>query len=541
MFRPSDYQRHIPFQYCIEEYSGGDDGFDVLFVGAGPASLSGAIKLAQLSKKDGRELSIAVVEKSEAVGHHILSGAIINPRAFRELFPEMNEKDFPFSNAVKKDSVYFLTKNSSFAIPVPPLMNNHGNYVSSLSEAARWLAKKAEELGVTIFTGFPAKALLVKDGKVAGIRTAEKGLGRNGEKQGNFEPSVDIEAKVTVLGEGTKGFLSNAFFRWQNIPSENPQIYALGVKEVWEVRNPLDSVVHTMGWPLTSRLFGGSFMYPMDDRTISIGLVVGLNYADCSLDPHALFQLMKTHRLFRKYLDSGERLEWGAKTIPEGGYYSVPERLSSDGCLVIGDSAGLVNVPSLKGVHYAMTSGILAARAIHGAFSKNDLSSQSLSSYDRAVKASFIMKDLSLTRNMRQSFESGFYMGMANSALMYATGGAYPFRKLPLNRDADCERTFSMPLDIKPDGKLTFSKLDSVHKSGNMTRDNIPKHLLAADNLSDDVIESYVRICPAGVYEKRDGKLVINAPNCIDCMTTDIIAPHWTPREGGSGPRYKRM
>lgn len=541
MFKPIDYQKHVSFQDFIEEYRGGAEGFDVLFVGAGPASLSGAIKLAQLSKKGGKELSIAVVEKSEAIGHHILSGAIINPQAFRELFPEMGEKDFPFSSTVKKDSVYFLTKNSSVSLPVPPLMNNHGNYIASLSEATRWLAKKAEELGVTIFTGFPAKALLVRDGKVSGIRTAEKGLGRNGERQGNFEPSVDIEAKVTVLGEGTRGFLSRSFFRWQNIRSENPQIYALGVKEIWEVRNPLDSVVHTMGWPLPSKLFGGSFMYPMDEKTISIGLVVGLNYPDYSLDPHALFQLMKTHKLFRKYLGSGERLEWGAKTIPEGGYYSVPERLSSDGCLVIGDSAGFVNVPSLKGVHYSMSSGILAAKAIHEAFEKSDFSSQSLSAYDRYVRQSFIMKDLSLTRNMRQSFDRGFYAGMVNSALMYATGGRYPFKRLPVHRDADYDRKFSKPIDIKPDGKLTFSKLDSVHKSGNMTRDNIPKHLITIDNIPDEVVESYVRICPAGVYEKRDGKLVINAPNCIDCMTTDIIAPRWTPREGGSGPRYKRM
>ncbi len=539
MFRPADYQPEE--KETIVEYSGGAESFDVLFVGAGPASLSGAIKLAQLSKESGKEISIAVVEKSEGIGHHILSGAIVNPRYFRELFPQMTDNDFPFCGPVKKDRVYFLTRNNAFPLPVPPLMSNHGNYVASLSEATRWLAKKAEELGVTIFTGFPAKSLLAKDGKIMGIRTVEKGLGRNNEKSGNYEPSVDIEAKVTVLGEGTRGRLSRAFFEWKGIKSKNPQIYALGVKEIWETKETLEPVVHTMGFPLPSKLFGGSFMYPMGPSTIALGLVIGLNYEDALLDPHALMQKMKTHKFFRKYLDGGGRLEWGAKTIPEGGYYSIPERLSSDGCIVTGDSAGFVNVPSLKGVHYSMASGIFAANAINEAFRNNDFSSSVLSIYDKSIRESFIMKDLKLTRNMRQSFDGGFYSGMLNSGLEYISRGLWPFRRLSSKKDSDVERRFSKGTELKADGKLTFSKLDSVHKSGNATRDNIPKHLISMENLPEEVIDSYVRVCPAGVYEKHEGKLVINATNCIDCMTTDILAPRWTPREGGSGPRYKRM
>lgn len=514
--------------------------FDVVFVGAGPASLAGAIKLAKLAKNGGKEISIAIVEKSEEVGHHILSGAIINPVAFRELFPELKDEDFPFYRQVDSESIYFLNKSGKIKIPTPPLMKNHGNFTASLSEATRWLSKKCEEMGISVFAGFPAKALLVENGKVVGIRTEEKGLDRDRQQLSNFEPSMDIGANVVVLGEGTRGHLAQAYIESQNIASDNPQVYAVGVKEIWETKEPLKEVIHTMGWPLPNDLFGGSFMYPLKDNLVAVGLVMGLHTDDAGFDPHMLMQEMKTHPLFRKYLEGGERLEWGAKTIPEGGYHSLPERLSGDGLMMVGDSVGFVNVPKLKGIHYAMTSGMLAAQAIYDAFEKNDFSAQSLSKYDNLVKDSFIISDLKVTRNMRQAFSSGLHLGMLKSGIMYFTGGKWPGKALKMHSEATHERKSVKQQDFKPDGRLTFSKVDSVHKSGNVTRDDIPSHLTGKD-VPEEVVDCYVKMCPAGVYEKRDGKLVINYPNCIDCMTTDIIAPRWTTREGGSGPRYRQM
>jgi electron-transferring-flavoprotein dehydrogenase len=522
---------------------------DVVFVGGGPAGLAGAIELARLVARaneagDGPgDLEIAVLEKAEGLGEHNLSGAVVRPGPFRELFPDLAEEDFPFRGAVESERVYVLREGRSVRIPVPPPMRNHGNRIASISEIVRWMGEKAEAAGINIFTGFPAQSLLLDGDRVIGVRTTPTGLGRDGEPGSGFAPATDVLARVTALAEGTRGPLSQAYLDWQGVPSENPQVYALGVKEIWETKRPLDAVIHTMGWPLPDDAFGGSFMYPLEPNLVALGLVVGMDYRDTRLDPHVLFQRMKTHPLFREYLDGGEMLEWGAKTIPEGGYYSIPERRSGDGLVILGDAAGYVDVPSLKGIHYAVQSGILAARAIFDALQDDDPSAARLRAYDDAVGGSFIMEDLHRTRNMRLAFKDGFYQGGVKAALMTVTGGRFPGGKIDMEADAAVPRRTDEPASaFTPDGTLTFSKVDAVFKSGNQTRDDIPSHLVTNPDIPREVAELYTHMCPAAVYEVDDaGKLVVNAPNCIDCKATDVIGPRWTPREGGSGPRYRRM
>jgi electron-transferring-flavoprotein dehydrogenase len=394
---------------------------------------------------------------------------------------------------------------------------------------------------VNVFTGFPAASLLIKGTRVAGVRTAATGLDRDGRPLPSYAPPNDLVAKVTVLAEGTRGALAQAYLEWQRVAADNPQIFALGVKEIWETRQPLDTIVHTLGWPLPRDAFGGSFMYPLTANLVALGLVVGLDYQDAALDPHALFQRMKLHPLFRSYLDGGEMVEWGAKTIPEGGYYAVPARRSGAGVVIVGDAAGFVDVPSLKGIHYALQSGMLAARAIYAGLKRGDASAAALAQYDRLVNASFIMQDLFRTRNMRLAFQHGFYGGGMRAALMTLTGGRFPGRKIAVEPDAAVPRRAAPATPFTPDGTLTFSKLDAVFRSGNATRDSIPPHLVVASEVPAAVAEFYSRMCPAGVYEVANGTLRINAPNCVDCKATDVLGPRWTPREGGTGPKYKRM
>jgi electron-transferring-flavoprotein dehydrogenase len=417
-------------------------------------------------------------------------------------------------------------------------MHNHGNRVASLCEIVRWLGAKAEELGVNVLPGFPVGSLLVDGQRVVGVRTVPAGLDRNGQ---GGEPPTDLTAKVTVLAEGTRGLLSQAWLSWQQIRSKNPQIFALGVKELWEVKRPLDRVVHTMGWPLPRDAFGGSFMYPMDEGLVALGLVVGLDYHNARLDVHRLLQRMKQHPLFRAQLEGGELVEWGAKTIPEGGYWAVPERRHGDGCVVVGDSAGLVDVPSLKGIHYAIESGRLAAQAIFRALEAGDTSEAGLRDYTSSLSDSYVLSDLKRTRNMRLAFKHGFVGGGLRAGLMTVSGGALLGGRIAVPEDAAEPRTLGPEVDVPADPELTISKLDAVYKSGNQTRDDIPSHLIVGEDVSAEDAELYTHLCPAGVYERQGDKLVVNAPNCVDCKATDVLGPRWTPREGGSGPRYRRM
>ncbi|MEX0912096.1 MAG: electron-transfer flavoprotein:ubiquinone oxidoreductase, partial [Gemmatimonadota bacterium] len=374
-----------------------------------------------------------------------------------------------------------------------------------------------------------------------GVRTAPAGLDRSGEPGSRYEPGTDLTARGLILAEGTRGALTQAYLRAQSIGSQNPQIFALGVKEVWETKVPLDSVVHTLGWPLPTDAFGGSFMYPLEPNLVALGLVVGLDYRSTTLDVHELLQRLKLHPYFRRYLEGGEMVEWGAKTIPEGGYYSLPERRSGDGVLIVGDAAGFVDVPSLKGIHYAMQTGIYAARALFSALQKEDLSAEALADYDRMVDESYVMQDLHASRNMRLAFKNGLYAGGLKAGLMSLTGGRFPRGRIDMEPDAEVSRRVEPSPAPLPDGALTFSKADAVFKSGNQTRDDIPSHLIVGEDIPAEVAELYQHLCPAAVYEREGDRLVVNAPNCIDCKATDVIGPRWTPREGGSGPAYKRM
>ncbi len=520
---------------------------DVLIVGAGPAGLAGAIELARLAREAAERgrgpatLEIGVLEKADRLGGHCLSGAVVNPVSLRELFPDVPLEEFPFRRKVARDRVYLLTERGRLRVPTPPPMRNHGFFVASLCEIVRWLGERAEALGVNVFTGFPADALLVEGRRVVGVRTAPSGLGRDGSPGPDYAPPTDLVAKVTVLAEGTRGSLAQAYLRWQGIGAPNEQTYALGVKEVWQTGRVPDAVIHTLGWPLPPDAFGGSFVYPMADDLVALGLVVGLDYASRDLDVHVLLQRLKTHPVLRDVLEGGRLLEWGAKTIPEGGYWSLPDRLHGDGLLVVGDAAGLVNVAALKGIHYAIQSGIFAARAIHEALVAGDVSSRTLCRYDAAVRGSFIGRDLWRTRNMRPAFKKGLYRGGIRAALMAVSGGALSGPRIPVASDAEEPRFEGGGGDFRPDGKLTFSKVDAVFHSGNRTRDAIPSHLLLGPDVPAGVAEFYRHMCPAGVYEIQGGRLVVNPPNCVDCKATDVLGPRWTPRERGSGPDYKLM
>ena len=546
---PAQYQPQLPMERLIlsEKPAAESVDMDVVFAGAGPAGLAGAVHLARLIQQDNEkggslgEINIAVLEKAESLGEHCLSGAVVNPRALRALFPELKDADLPLRRPVEQERVYMLTGDRSVRIPTPPTMQNHGNYIASICEIVRWLGEKAEALGVNIFTGFPAASLLVDGQNVIGVRTAPSGLDRTGSPGSGYNPPTDIVARVTALSEGTRGALAQAYMQWQNISAPNPQIYALGVKEMWETKQPLDAVIHTMGWPLPRDAFGGSFMYPLEPNVVALGLVVGLDYENAHLDVHNLLQQMRTHALFRPYLEGGELVEWGAKTIPEGGYYSLPARRHGDGLLMLGDAAGFVEVASLKGIHYAIESGMAAARASFEALKRGDTSAATLKAYDDEMNASYVVSDLRKRRNMRLAFKSGFYAGGAKAALMTFTGGALLGGRIQTESDAAEPRTIAEEIPFTPDNKLTFRKLDAVFKSGNATRDDIPSHLIVGPDMPGEVADFYSHVCPAGVYERDGDKLVVNAPNCVDCKATDVLGPRWTPREGGSGPKYRRM
>jgi electron-transferring-flavoprotein dehydrogenase len=558
--RPSDYPPPFaPSEFVVEP---GEAEIDVgvLIVGAGPAGLACAIRLGQLladapemAERLG-EVPVAVLEKGRQPGSHLLSGAVVNPLSLRRLFQgRVPTSELPFYGRVAHEAVYLLTPRRALRIPTPPTMKNTANYVASLSQLGRWLAERAEEAGATILPETTGHALIVGDGRVRGVRTGDRGRGRAGEELANFEPGSDVHARVTVLAEGTQGHLTGIALERFALHGENPQVWALGVKEVWKVAKPLDRVIHTMGWPLRAgpryREFGGSFIYPMGEDMVTLGLVVGLDYRDVELSVHDLLQELKTHPLLRRLLEGGERVAWGAKTIPEGGFLSLPERLHAPGLLICGDGAGLVNVPALKGIHYAVESGRLAAEAAFAVLQRGEAPGRrgALARYDESLRESFVWRDLQRVRNMRQAFGRGFWLGGALAGAMTATRGAFPPGNARTERDADQElfRTDRAASYPAADGELTFDKLSSVFLSGNQTRDDAPNHIRVRERVPAEVAELWARMCPAAVYEvgeeAGDGDVHVDVTpsNCVQCGAITAKGGRLTPPEGGAGPEYK--
>jgi electron-transferring-flavoprotein dehydrogenase len=532
----------------------------VLIVGAGPAGLACAIRFGQLLEEAPEvaerlgDVPVAVLEKGKHPGSHLLSGAVVNPVSLRRLFGgKVQTTDLPFYGRVDHESVYYLTPGRALRIPTPPTMRNSGNYTASLSQLGRWMAERAEEGGATILPETSGHALLATDGRVRGVRTGDRGRGRGGEELGNFEPGSDVHARVTVLAEGTQGHLTGVALERFGLQGENPQVWALGVKEVWKVAKPLDRVIHTMGWPLRTaakyREFGGSFVYPMGEDMVTLGMVVGLDYRDAELSVHDLLQELKTHRLLRGLLEGGERVAWGAKTIPEGGFLSLPKRMNAPGLLICGDGAGLVNVPALKGIHYAVESGRLAAEAAFAALQPGEAPGRrgALDRYDEWLREGFVWDDLRRVRNMRQAFGRGFWLGGAMAGAMTASRGSFPPGDARTEPDADQEliRTDRAKSYPAADGKLTFDKLTSVFLSGNQTRDDAPNHIRVRDRVPPELAELWMRMCPAAVYEvgeeagDGDVHVEVTPSNCIQCGAITAKGGRLTPSEGGAGPEYK--
>jgi electron-transferring-flavoprotein dehydrogenase len=551
--KPSDYPPPFSADEFVASPGEAEIEVGVLIVGAGPAGLACAIRLGQLLEGKPElaerlgDVPVAVLEKGKQPGSHLLSGAVVNPRSLRTLFQgRVRTGDMPFYGRVENESVYFLTPGRAMPIPTPPTMRNHGNFVASLSQLGRWLGEQAEEAGATILPETSATHLLATDARVRGVRTGDRGRGRGGEELGNFEPGSEVHARVTVLAEGTQGHLTGVALDRFGLGGENPQVWALGVKEVWRVQKPLDRVIHTMGWPLRPaakfREFGGSFVYPMGPDLVTVGMVVGLDYRDVELSVHDLLQELKTHPLVRGILEGGERVAWGAKTIPEGGLLSVPRQLNAPGLLICGDGAGLVNVPALKGIHYAVESGRLAAEAAFAVLQRGETPWRrgALAGYDEALRKSWVWEDLRRVRNMRQAFGRGFWLGSALAGAMTVSRGAFPPGNARTERDADQEliRAGAAASYPAPDGKLTFDKLSSVFLSGNKTRDDAPNHLRVRMEVPTNVAEMWERMCPAQVYEVVEGGVEVTASNCIQCGAITAKGGRLTPPEGGSGPEY---
>ncbi|MEO8291220.1 MAG: electron-transfer flavoprotein:ubiquinone oxidoreductase [Gaiellaceae bacterium] len=563
--RPADFPPPFdPAEFIAEPSDPLDERIDVgvLIVGAGPAGLSAAIRIGQLLEEHPAvaarlgEIPVAVVEKGRTPGAHLLSGAVVNPRAFRQLFPGLHSEDMPFRARVEREGLYYLTSKRAVRLPAPPTMWNHGNHVASISEIAAWLAERAEEGGTTIVPETAARKLLVSGGRVVGIRTGDRGRGKDGEELPNFEPGSDMTARVTILAEGTQGHLTGVALDRFAMTSR-PQVWALGVKEVWEVPKPLHRVIHTMGWPLRGgreyREFGGSFIYPLGENMVALGMVVGLDYTDATLSVHDLLQELKGHSFVRAILEGGNRVAWGAKTIPEGGFLALPDRFHFPGGMIVGDGAGLVNVPALKGIHYAMRSGMLAAETAFEALAPGRTAWQpgALESYDRALKESYIWKDLERVRNLRPAFKYGFIRGSLIAGAALNSLGKFPPRDLKLEADAEVpvfvgERDRAYP---SPDGRLFFDKLSSVYLSGNKTRDDAPSHIRVDRKVRREVAKAWVHMCPAQVYETGGdaspaGNVVdvdVTASNCVQCGAITAKGGRLTPPEGGDGPEYTLM
>jgi electron-transferring-flavoprotein dehydrogenase len=546
---------------------------DVLIVGGGPAGMSAALRLAQLQKQKGGEpLAIAVLEKAREAGAHMLSGAVLDPTTLRQLVPDFKDRGAPLAAAVREDRVYFLTRTSKFQFPItPPPLRNHGNYIISLNRFVKWLAGLVEAEGVDIFTGFPAAEVLYDGDVVAGVRTGDRGIDKHGARKPTFEPGVDVRAKVTIFTDGVRGNLTKALVRRLALDAARaPQLYAIGIKELWEVpkdRLSPGTVIHTMGYPLRMEEFGGAFIYAMPDGLVSVGFVTGLDYRDPMFDPHVAFQRFKQHPLTAAILQGGQMVRYGAKALPEGGWHTIP-RVYTDGGLIAGDAGGFMNSMRLKGIHLAMRTGMLAAETAFDALRAGDTSAARLKAYADAIDRSDVRRELYPVRNVHQSFSYGLLAGVAYSGLSLVTGGWW-YRD-PMPAHAGYERLAKIAeyypgarpdadapaAGIKIDRQLTFDKLTNVHYSGTRHPEDQPSHLIVHDaeicrtRCRVEYGNPCTRFCPAQVYEMVDAgdgtkRLQINASNCVHCKTCDIMDPYqvidWVPPEGEGGPQYEGM
>jgi len=550
---------------------------DVLFVGAGPANLAAAIRLKQLIDTHNKttaeklEPEIAIIEKGKAAGAHLFSGALLDPRALKELIGDYEAKNCPIEASVKKDGVFFLTEDKKFKLPfLPSAFKNHGLPIISLSKFGKWLGKMAEEMDINIFEGFAGAEPLIENERVLGVRTEDKGLDKNGKQKLNFEPGMDIRAKVTVLGEGARGSLTKKISRKLGLENDkNPQAYETGVKEIWEIpagRIKKGTAYHTFGFPLPENIYGGGWIYALSDTRLSIGFVTALDAADPTNDPHFNLQRFKTHSFVKEILDGGKMVGYGAKAVAGGGYSSMP-KLFADGLLLTGESAGFLNAMRLKGIHLSMKSGMLAAETIFESLKKNDFSAASLKTYHTAFENSWAKEELHKVRNFRQGFDYGLYVGVARTALQRVLGGRLVAKQLDHDPDhmqmehfhrLHRARYLEVRADFKFDGKLTFDKLTNVYESGTAHEENQPCHLYIVPDLITDICNTKCTVeygnpcqffCPASVYEmvvtdKQMGtkKLQINPANCVHCKTCDIADPYqvitWKVPEGGGGPNY---
>jgi len=553
---------------------------DVVIVGGGPAGLAAAYHLSQLIKAHNESnaekklegITIAVLEKGKEIGSHGISGAVMDPRGISELMPDWLERGCPVEAPVGDDALWVMTEKWKFAPPIlPPVLENHGNYVISLGEMVRWMGGIVGDSGVDIFPEFPASRVLTEEGRVVGVRTADKGVDKNSQPKGNYEPGVDIRSKLVILAEGPRGTLTKQLEQSHELgATKNPQVYAIGIKELWQVphdRYPAGTVTHTMGWPLDMDTFGGGFIYGMKDRVIDIGLVIGLDYKNPTLDPHHEFQRYKLHPSIRALLEGGKMIAAGAKAIPEGGYFSMP-RMYGDGFLIVGDSAGYLNGARLKGIHLAIKSGMLAAESAFQSLLAEDYSSVQLSSYEQAFESSWAREELWLQRNFHQAFDRGQILGMLNAGLgMVTKGRGFGFSdRLEAKGGHEhmerIQRYFGTehphpPEKMRFDNTYTFDKVTDVYFGGVVHEENQPAHLLIRDTeicitrCTPEYGNPCLHFCPANVYEPRPtedgrGKVpFLNFTNCFHCKTCDIMDPYqiitWVPPEGGGGPDYKKL
>jgi electron-transferring-flavoprotein dehydrogenase len=545
--------------------------YDVVIVGAGPSGLSAAIRLKQLAEAQGQELSVCLVEKGSEVGAHILSGAVIEPRALNELIPDWKEKGAPLNTPVTADRFVFLRENSAITLPTPPQMHNEGNYIISLGNFCRWLGEQAEALGVEIYPGFAAAEVLYhEDGSVKGIATGDMGVGRDGEPTENYAEGMELHAKQTIFSEGCRGSLTKELQeRFKLRDGVDPQTYGIGIKELWEVdpaKHELGLTMHTIGWPLASDTYGGSFLYHLEDNQVAVGFVVGLDYSNPHLSPYEEFQRFKTHPAVRGFFEGGRRIAYGARALSEGGFQSLP-KLTFPGGVLVGDTAGFLNVPKIKGTHMAMKSGMEAAEAVFSALSvvtetaaesETSAGNAEITAYSTRVQQSWLWDELYQVRNIRPAFRWGLWGGMAYGALdTYIFKGRAPWTFSHHADHTQLKPASEAPKIVypKPDGKLTFDRLSSVFLSSTNHEENQRCHLTLKDNSVPLTVNlarydaPEQRYCPAGVYEiLTDGdtpRLQINAQNCLHCKTCDIKDPtqniNWVVPEGGGGPNYPNM